>query len=162
MFFLILLMASSGMTVLPSLRIGVTSTSSQTMGTCNVKGQFRFSHANPHETYLGCLKDFLDTVGNFRANTITGDEGDGVVALQIHHTAMSAVVFHLLLALYTYVGTLLASEGRSGGRRVEGRGIVPHTDRGLRVSNKQESALDIIRFPYRASGSLSCQLSGEY
>lgn len=68
------------------------------MGTCNVKGQFRFSHANPHETYLGGLKDFLDTVGNLRANTITGDEGDGVVALQIHHTAMSAVVFHLLLA----------------------------------------------------------------
>lgn len=55
---------------------------------------------NRREIYLGSSEDLLNTVGNLRANTITGDEGNGVVALQIHDIATSVAVFHLLAIIY--------------------------------------------------------------
>jgi hypothetical protein len=85
-FFLIDLMASSGIEVLPFLRIGVTSTSSHLMGTCEDTSvnillrawvsSFRLAHLGDVlkftcDAHLGGRVDVLDTLTDLGADTVT-------------------------------------------------------------------------------------------
>jgi hypothetical protein len=91
---LMLRIASSGMAVLPSLRMGVTSASSQTMGTCGSAGapqanapwqpsRSRARCRRSRDRYLGVRHLPLALSPRL---TVTGDEGDGVVALPVSET----------------------------------------------------------------------------
>lgn len=73
-------MASSGMAVLPSLRIGVTSTGSHLMGAYIVSA----SCVLGWESALGYIcggKDILHRLGDFRTNAVTLNQSDGVFSL---------------------------------------------------------------------------------
>lgn len=70
-FFLTLVMASSGITVLPSLRTGATLTSSQTIGTWNPR---QWSHVRPGQicgldNYFCGSVDGLNSLTNFWSDT---------------------------------------------------------------------------------------------
>lgn len=82
LFFSMFTMASSGIAVLPSFRMGVTSTGSQAMGVCtalvSLQAQVQLE-ALP--TNLGRSKDVLDRLGDLRADTVALDQADEEVAL---------------------------------------------------------------------------------
>lgn len=79
-----LLIASSGIVVLPSFRIGVTSTGSHLMGTYfqfSSVFDVRVSRLLGELLYICCRKDILDGLGDLRSDTITLDQCDGIFAL---------------------------------------------------------------------------------
>lgn len=85
LFLLMFSIAASGIAVLPSLMMGVTSTDSQVIGVCDwllvVVSQCITGGVGIKVTNLGGSKDVLDGDGNLGADTITLDEADEVVAL---------------------------------------------------------------------------------
>jgi hypothetical protein len=79
-------MAASGMAVLPSLRMGVTSTDSQVMGAYTYLLARRKSRRDgTAKTNLGGGKDVLHGHGDLRANAITLNQTDEEVALIEHN-----------------------------------------------------------------------------
>lgn len=80
-----LAMASSGIAVLPSFKMGVTSTGSQVIGAwfhkllmCVDELQWNWKRT----TNLGSSEDVLDSLRDFRSNTVTLNQTNGVVALR--------------------------------------------------------------------------------
>lgn len=83
LFFLMLVMASSGMAVLPSFRMGVTSIDSQVMGVLGrmLAGTRANLESLLRETNLGGGEDVLDGDSNLGADTVTFNQADEIVAL---------------------------------------------------------------------------------
>jgi hypothetical protein len=82
-------MASSGMTVLPSLSIGVTSTDSHLTGTFPASvSAYRRERGGP---YVGRRVDVLDRLRDFRPDAVALDQRDGEFALASF--LLSACVF---------------------------------------------------------------------
>ena len=73
-------MAASGMTVLPSLRVGVTSTDSHLIGTFSLSVSL-YRYRNMGAAYVGRRVDVLDRLRDFRSDTVTLDESHCEFAL---------------------------------------------------------------------------------
>ena len=71
-------LALSGMVERPFTRMGLTSTSSQSIGACQTCQEAR----GEHMACLGGGKDLADGLSDLDADAITGDKGDQLVSLR--------------------------------------------------------------------------------
>lgn len=80
-------MASSGIVVFPSFKMGVTSTGSHLMGAYNYfSPQFFGARANKkNKLYLCGSKNILHGLRNFGTDAVTLNQGDCVLSLLIKH-----------------------------------------------------------------------------
>jgi hypothetical protein len=85
-FFLTLAIALSGMTVRPSFKIGVTSTSSHAIG-AYLSATSHKSHTPDGLAYLGSFEDLLNTLGDFFTYTISWNKSYKVVSLSYQYSA---------------------------------------------------------------------------
>lgn len=76
-------MAASGIAVLPSLRMGVTSTGSHLTGAYFPVSSVFNSTSIPGLSYIRGREDILDGLGDLRTNTITLNDGYCVFSLRI-------------------------------------------------------------------------------